>query len=86
MISKMGFPLTCKFPPKKVKGTWTFWDFTHPQVILNLHDFLSSAEHKKRYFEKYLSFFFSSLMESIVVLRTTDFQCMKQSSFVFQKL
>jgi len=26
--------------------------FTHPQVVPNLHDFLSSAEHKRRYFKE----------------------------------
>jgi len=28
--------------------------FTHPQVVANLYDFLSSAEHKGRYFEEHL--------------------------------
>jgi len=26
--------------------------FTHPQIVINLHEFLSSAEHKRRYFEE----------------------------------
>jgi len=26
--------------------------FTHPQVFSNLYEFLSSAEHKRRYFEE----------------------------------
>jgi len=26
--------------------------FTHPHVVPNLYEFLSSAEHKKRYFEE----------------------------------
>jgi len=26
--------------------------FTHPQVVANLYEFLSSAEHKGRYFEE----------------------------------
>ncbi len=29
--------------------------FTHPQVVLNLYEFLCSAEHKGRYFEQSLS-------------------------------
>jgi len=28
--------------------------FTHPQVVPNLCEFLSSAEHKRRYFELFL--------------------------------
>jgi len=28
--------------------------FTHPQVVANLYEFLSSAEHKGRYFEERL--------------------------------
>jgi len=24
--------------------------FTHPQVVLNLYEFLSSAEHKRKHF------------------------------------
>jgi len=28
--------------------------FTHPQVVANLHEFLSSAEQKGRYFEERL--------------------------------
>jgi len=28
--------------------------FTHPQVVANLYEFLSSAEHKARYFEERL--------------------------------
>jgi len=28
--------------------------FTHPQVVANLYEFLSSAEHKGRYFEELL--------------------------------
>jgi len=28
--------------------------FTHPRVVLNLYEFLSSAEHKRRYFEECL--------------------------------
>jgi len=27
--------------------------FTHPQVVLTLYEFLSSAEYKRRYFEEY---------------------------------
>jgi len=30
--------------------------FTHPQVVANLYKFISSAEHKGRYFEE--RFFF----------------------------
>jgi len=26
--------------------------FTHPQVVPNLYEFLSSAEHKRRYFKE----------------------------------
>jgi len=26
--------------------------FTRPQVVSNMYDFLSSAEHKRRYFEE----------------------------------
>jgi len=26
--------------------------FTHPQVVSNLYEFLSSREHKRRYFEE----------------------------------
>jgi len=26
--------------------------FTHPQVVANLYEFLSSTEHKGRYFEE----------------------------------
>jgi len=26
---------------------------THPQVVPNLYEFISSAEHKRRYFEEY---------------------------------
>jgi len=26
--------------------------FTHPQVVSNLYEFLSSVEHKRRYFEE----------------------------------
>jgi len=28
--------------------------FTHPQIVANLYEFLSSAEHKGRYFEERL--------------------------------
>jgi len=28
--------------------------FTHPQVVANLYEFLSSAEHKGKYFEERL--------------------------------
>jgi len=28
--------------------------FTHPQVVANLYEFLSSSEHKGRYFEEQL--------------------------------
>jgi len=28
--------------------------FSHPQVVANLYEFLSSAEHKGRYFEEQL--------------------------------
>jgi len=28
--------------------------FTHPQVVANLHEFLSSSEHKGKYFEERL--------------------------------
>jgi len=27
--------------------------FPHPQVVPNLYELLSSAEHKRRYFEEY---------------------------------
>ncbi len=26
--------------------------YTHPQVVLDLHEFISYDEHKKRYFEE----------------------------------
>ncbi len=43
--------------------------FTHPNVIPNLYDFLSSVEHKIKYFKSlYLLF-----------LDTSDFQCMEKN-------
>ncbi len=27
--------------------------FNHPQVVLNLYEFISSAEHKRMYFEEF---------------------------------
>jgi len=27
--------------------------FTHPEVVPNLYEFISSAEHKRRYFKDY---------------------------------
>jgi len=45
------------FTALKVKGTVhlkmkILSSFTHPQVVPNLNDFLSSAEHKVRYLEE----------------------------------
>jgi len=38
---------TVKGPKMKILSS-----FTHPQVVANLYEFLSSAEHKGRYFEE----------------------------------
>jgi len=35
--------------------------FTHPQVVANLHEFLSSAEQKGRYFEERLEQLFGTV-------------------------
>lgn len=36
-----------------LKIYWKFKIFTYPHIVSNLYDFVSSAEHKSRYFEEY---------------------------------
>jgi len=60
--------------------------FTHPQVVPNLYEFLSSAEHKRRYFEECLSLNpcgapFSKKTSQTVYLPSL----FKISSFVFSR-
>jgi len=35
--------------------------FTHPQVVPNLYEFLSSAEHKRRHFEEWVTSWWTPL-------------------------
>jgi len=63
--------------------------FTHPQVVANLHEFLSSAEHKGRYFEERLklnSFFGTFDFQNTMEVNGAKVPAIPQiSSFVFSR-
>jgi len=60
--------------------------FTHPQVVSNLYEFLSSAEHKGRYFEELLEPMFSTInFHSRKQNKTMKVIGDKISSFVFSR-
>ncbi len=54
------------------------WSFTHPYVIPNLSDFLSSEEHKGRCFEK-KSVHAMKVKGFKTTLDPSDFYCMDKN-------